>query len=322
MISAMKFATLGVSDLEQNLRLYRDVMGLRQERRYAVDPAQLRAWRLPANTKAEAVELSCKGYPMGWLRLVQFTPAGTQRVRDDSGPGATDTGTDVGPKAIDFYVRAPISDSIAKLDRFGLVRRSDPVLHHVDDVVSEELLFSGPDGVPLLLMVGHVHPKTALRPGSPDGEFSEIATISIVSADPEASRRFYGTALGMQVQQETLTRPEDQQRVNELTGTPPGTRIHWMIYTGGAEPSGKILLVHFFEHSGKRLKDRMRPGNLGFSLLTHVAPDLDAVVANVERLGFEIFSAPSNIQVAGVQRRVALVRGPNEELIELIDKEY
>lgn len=319
MISAMKFATLGVSDLELNLRLYRDVMGLKQERRYDLNASQLRAWQLPANTTAEAVELSCKGYPMGQLRLVQFSPAINQRVRHDSGPDASDTGTDIGPKAIDFYVRAPIASSIEKLEGFGLKRRSNPVLHHVADVVSEELLITGPDGVPLLLMVGHVHPPSALRPGSPDGEFSEIATISIVAGDPAVSRRFYGEALGMQLHQETRTRPEDQDGVNELTGTPQGTRIHWLIYTGGHEPSGKILLVHFFERSGKRLMGRMRPGHLGFSLLTHLTQAVDAVAANVARCGFEVVSAPASVSIAGRSRRIALVRGPNEEMIELSD---
>ncbi len=229
MISAMKFATLGVSDLDYSLRLYRDVIGLKEERRYALDASLLRAWQLPPGTSAEAVELSCKGYPMGQLRLVQFSPAATQLVRHDSGAGATDTGVDIGPKAIDFYVRAPISTSIAKLEAFGLKRRSNPVLHHIDDVVSEELLFSGPDGVPLLLMVGHVHPAHSLRPGSPDGEFSEVATISIVAGDPAISRRFYADALGMTALQETQTRPEHQDEVNKLTGTPQGTRIHWLI---------------------------------------------------------------------------------------------
>lgn len=317
MISGMTFATLGVSDLEHTLRLYRDVMGLKQERRYALEAALLHAWRVPAGTRAEAVELSCKGYPMGQLRLVQFTPHGAQRVRHDSGAGATDTGVDIGPKAIDFYVRAPIDAAIAKLEAFGLRRRSNPVLHQVDDVVSEELLFSGPDGVPLLLMVGHVHPASSLRPGSPHGEFSEIATISIVAGDPADSRRFYGDALGMRLLQETQTTAEHQDKVNELTGTPRGTRIHWLIYAGADEPSGKILLVHFFERTGKRLADRMRPGNLGFSLMTHQTPDVDATVASVARHGFTVVTPPGAVVAANAVHRIALVRGPNEELLEL-----
>lgn len=319
MITAMKFATLGVSDLEYNLRLYRDLMGLRPERRYSVDASQLRAWQLPPGTAAEAVELSCQGYAMGRLRLLQFSPASSVRVRHDSGAGATDTGVDIGPKALDFYVRAPIASAIRLLEDFGLKRRSDPVLHHVDDVVSEELLFSGPDGVPLLLMVGHVHPPSAMRSGAPHGAFSEVATISIVAGDPDVSRRFYGDALEMVVQQETRTLPDDQDKVNELTGTPPGTRIHWLIYTSAGEPSGKILLVHFFECSGKRLAGRMRPGNLGFSLLTHLTANVDAAAARVAVHGFEVVTPPVTVIVAGETRRIALVRGPNEELLELSD---
>ncbi len=61
----------------------------------------------------------------------------------------------------------------------------------------------------------------------------------------------------------------------------------------------------------------MRPGNLGFCLLTHLTKDVDAAAASVARHGFEVVAAPADVVVGGQPRRIALVRGPNEELLEL-----
>ena len=72
--------TLGVSDVERSLRLYRDTLGLRVESDGPASPERLRLWGLPA---ARVVELSCEGYPVGRLRLLQAAPPATAAVRLD-----------------------------------------------------------------------------------------------------------------------------------------------------------------------------------------------------------------------------------------------
>src|SRR6185436_14366218 len=117
-------------------------------------------------------ELSCKGYPVGRLRLVEYEPTPKQKVRLDFGAANPDSPTDVGAKALDFYVADPILPSVRKIEAAGYTFRSRPVKHQIGQTISEECLFSGPDGVPILIMVGHRHGPTSLRPGSPDGPFS------------------------------------------------------------------------------------------------------------------------------------------------------
>ena len=315
-VGAMRLATVGVSNLTEALTLFRDTMELQVEEQGYLSAALLNAWGLPQGTSAEYVELSCKGYPIGRLRLVHYSPAATQVVRSDHGFGGSDRGTDVGPKALDFYVADPIGPSVERIEALGYPFRSPPVKHQIGVSVSEECLFSGPDGLPVLLMVGHDHQPTSLRPGSPDGPFSEIPTISVVAGDLDATRQFYHDALGLVAVTDDETPDEYRNLVDDLTGVPHGTRVHFLMYVDEGEPSGKILLVHFFDQTTKRLTGRMMPGRLGFSLLTHDCDDLDGLHSVLAGAPCRIVVPPSTVD----DYRLMLVEGPNCELFEFVQR--
>ena len=320
MVSAMRLATVGVTNMKQALSLFRAIMQLKVERAGPAPQSLLNAWRVAPGTKAHMAVLSCKGYPMGQLRLVEFTPTPTQKVRLDFGAINADSGTDVGPKAIDFYVADPILPSVRKIEKAGYKFRSQPVKHQIGDTISEECLFSGPDGVPVLIMVGHRHFPTSMRAGSPDGPFSEIPTISIVAGDLTRTRAFYSGVLGLKAVADAETPEVYRSQVNNLTGTPDGTRIHFLLYGDPPEASGKILCVHFFNRTGKRLTGRMRPGHLGFSLLTHDAKNLDELHQKLRVYGSEIVTPPTLITDDGMPYKVMLAKGPNEEMFEFTQR--
>ena len=317
---AMRMATVGVTDLDQALTLFRDIMELKVEREGDLPGSLLSAWGVGDGTSARFVELSGKGYPIGLLRLVQYTPGATEKVRLDFGPDDADSGTDVGPKALDFYVADPIAPYVEKIEKAGYTFRSPPVKHQIGTTVSEECLFSGPDGVPVLIMVGHVHAVTSMRAGSPDGPFSEIPTISIVAGDLDESRKFYGEGLGLIAVTDAESSDENRDKVDDLTGVPHGTRVHFLLYADEGEASGKILCVHFYDRTGKRLTGRMKPGKLGFSLLTHDTDDLDALHDRLKGMGSEIVRPPVDISGDGDDYRMMLVKGPNEEMFEFTQR--
>jgi catechol 2,3-dioxygenase-like lactoylglutathione lyase family enzyme len=320
MVGAIESVTVGVGRLDEALALFRDLMQLRVDARFRASASVREAWRLAPGTQAEIVELSCRGYPVGRLRLVEYTPPATTRVRTHSGAGPLDHALDIGPKAIDFYVPAPMRRWYDAVLAAGYVARSEPVTHHVGDTISEEFVFWGPDGVPLLLMVGHRHAPDHMRLNPPDGPFSEVATISVVGADVASTRRFYEETLGLVALTNTETAEEFRAAANRLTGVPPETRTHWLLYAQPGEASGKILVVVFTPSQGKRLVGRMRPGRLGFSLLTHPARDLDALHARLERAGHAILTPPTVVDWNGTPRRLMLAEGPNEELFEFFER--
>lgn len=317
MVSALESVTVGVSRLDEALRLFRDTLGFQVDADFAAAPALCAAWGLPAGQGARIVELSLAGYPVGRLRVVQYTPAASERVRVHHGAGPHDGPMDVGPKAIDFYIHPPARRAFELITRAGFATRSPPIRHEVGETVSEEFVFWGPDGVPLLVMVGHRHGPDQMR--RVDAPFSEVATVSVVGGDPVATRRFYGEALGLRALLDIETAPEFLDLANELTGTPRGTPIHWLLYAEPGEPSGKILVLHFGGDPGRRLAGRMRPGHLGFSLMTQFAPDLDALERALRAAGARIMTPPVEVPWDGGTRRILLAHGPNEELFEFVE---
>jgi catechol 2,3-dioxygenase-like lactoylglutathione lyase family enzyme len=106
-VSAIRSCMVGVSDLERSLQLFQGVMQLRLERRGELSADELRLYDLPATTRAQYADLTCAGHPTGCLRLVQYSPTPTRYVRIDH--DGADSPTDIGPKALDFYVADPIS---------------------------------------------------------------------------------------------------------------------------------------------------------------------------------------------------------------------
>lgn len=314
-IYGMTSVTVGVSDMEESLGLFRDVMGLTVESDAQAPRALLDAWGLPENVTARLVELTCRGYPAGHLRLAQYSPAPTEAVRLDHGPGAVDSSTDIGPKAIDFYVPEPMSAAVEAITGAGYAFRSEPIRYELGDIESEECLFSGPDGVPALLMIGHRHPPESMRELPAGVRFSEIATTSVVCADPEAARRLYCDALGMEPGTDAWVPEENLDLARRLTGVATARAMHFLVLAAPGEPSGKLLFVHFAGAPGKRLTGRMRPGKLGVNLFSYTAGNLDATLERACEAGGILLRGPAQVG----ESRVALLLGANEELLELTE---
>ena len=234
-------------------------------------------------------------------------------MRLDHGAGAVDSSTDIGPKAIDFYVPPPMSAAVEAITGAGYIFRSEPIRYEVGDVESEECLFSGPDGVPSLLMIGHRHPPESMRALPRDVRFSEIATTSVVCSDPNAARRLYCDALGMEAGTDAWVPDENLGLARRLTGVKDAAGMHFLLVAAPGEPSGKLLFVHFKGVPGKRLTGRMRPGRLGVNLFSYTASDLDATLEKACKSGATLLRGPCEVG----DQRVALLLGANEELLEL-----
>ena len=226
-----------------------------------------------------------------------------------------DTPVDVGPKAIDFYANHNLGEAIAEMTAAGFPPRSRPIHYVIGHTETEELLFTGPDGVPFLLMVAVNHPASSHRIQPPGARYSEIATVSVICGDLDRSRRFYGEVLGMNTRSSADVAEDLLEVANELVDAPPGTPMHFLVYNAPPDPSGKYLLVHFYERTGRRLIGRMHPRNLGISLDTHDVADLDGVLRRASP--DEILAGPVEVPVGSSRYRIAILGGPNEEGFEI-----
>ena len=322
MISGIECVTLGVADLAAALRLYRDVCGFRVESDTRAAVSLLSVWSLPPYADVRLVEMSCDGYAFGRIRLAEFRGLVSPITRRDHGHEAPDRPTDAGPKALDMYVAPPLADAIAILTEAGCSLRADPVRFVVRDSDSEEALLTGPDEVPLLLMVGHRHPARAQRMVPADRRTSEVATVSVVIADLAATRHFYVDGLGLRtVDIDDELQGTERERVCRLFGVPADTRVSLVLFRDPAQPSGKVLGVHFHERTTAALRHAMQPGNLGINLFSTRCVHLEALRERLQANGLTEHLPITHVALGdGMPARVMLARGPNGELFEFIER--
>src|SRR6185295_4793581 len=127
-------------------------IGLQVDWEHEAGPDLARAWGLPETTRIRLAELSCGGYRTGRLRLAEYDPPAGQVVRADL-PGEADAPTAIGPKAIDFYTE-DVERAVEQLRAAGYPPRSRPIHYTVGEIETTELLVTGPDSVPFLVMQG------------------------------------------------------------------------------------------------------------------------------------------------------------------------
>lgn len=322
MISGIECVTLGVRDLEAGLKLFKDVCGFTVESDTRAAVSLLSVWGLPPYEDVRLVELSCDGYAFGRVRLALFPPERARPTRLDHGAGATDRPTDVGPKALDLYVAAPLDSAIRVMERAGCLLRSGPIRFTVRHSETEEALLTGPADTPLLLMVGHRHPKRAQRAIPAAGRTGEVATVSVVVADLEATRRFYVDGLGLHADDiDDELKDEERIRACRLFGVPDDTRVSLILFRDPAQPSGKVLAIHFHGATTGELASPMRPGNLGVSLFSSRCANLEALRERLQGAGLAAHLPILHVALGdGMPARVMLTRGPNGELFEFIER--
>jgi catechol 2,3-dioxygenase-like lactoylglutathione lyase family enzyme len=322
MISGIECVTLGVRDVEAALRLFRDVFGFQVESDTRASVSLLSVWGLRPYERVRLVELSCQGYAFGRVRLAQVPAGAAPLTRHDHGAGATDHPTDVGPKALDLYVAPPLDAAVRVVEAAGCAVRSAPVQFTVRETVTEEVIVTAPGHLPLLLMVGHRHPSRAQRAVPDAGRTSEVATVSVIVSDLAATRRFYVDGLGLAADGvDDELQGEDRIRVCRLMGAPQDARVSLVLFRDPAQPSGKVLAVHFHERTTPRLANTMRPGNVGVSLFSSRCPNLEALRERLQAGGVTAHLPISHVALGdGDPARVMLARGPNGELFEFVER--
>ena len=240
----------------------------------------------------------------------------------DQNGDAGDAPTDVGPKALDFYVAPPLQNAIGILAAAGCALRAGPVRFVVRDSDTEEALLTGPGETPLLVMVGHRHPARAQRAAPAPGCTSEVATVSVVIANRDTTRRFYVDGLGLRADDiDDELEDGERRRVCRLFGVAEDSRVSLVLFRDPAQPSGKVLGVHFHDRTTRELANPMRPGNVGINLFSTRCAHLEALRERLQSAGLAGHLPILHVALGdGMPARVMLTRGPNGELFEFIER--
>ena len=312
-VGAVRSVTIGVDNLDRALALFKDTMGMSIEARTQLSAARRSAWQLPDGVTGELVELSCAGYPVGRVRLLRLTPTPTTFVRDDAGPQATDSPIAYGPKAVDTYAQGVFEDAVEKFTRAGLEPRHDAPAVYPGGL--RESIFTGLGRTPTMVMERPSTPSSDMRADLPTDRFSEIATMSVISRDLDATRRFYGEILGFESRSDRIMPDSFAEPVRTLTGGPAGVPIHWVIFAEPGQGSAKFLVLDFAQSPKVPLRNGMHPRHLGIGVYSFPVSDIGTLAGRLHAAGFEIIAPPQSVDGAPTM----IVRGPNGEFCEFVE---
>lgn len=141
--------------------------------------------------------------------------------------------------------------------------------------------------------------------------FGGVATLTVLAEDLEAGAKFYMQGFGW--------RNTEPGRDAARAFGPGPVRVRAF----AAEASGAIdvLLGHHSDRSVPRSPRLSMPGRIGINFCTAWCEDLDAVRAGLAAIGVEPVMPPTHVGLPiGTPGRVMLVRGPSDELFELVDR--
>ena len=313
LLSEVRLATVGVSDLERAIRFYQQALAYRLCERGRVDPALAPLWQFDPAMALEYAVLAADDSGRGRLRLVAAARPGRAIWSVADRLRAT------GSYALNFRCR-DIHEQLEQIRAAGGQAASQPHFWEVNDQVHVyDSMSSDPDGTQLDLFS---YARGGELRGRLDTPVSVIQTVALAVADVERSRAFY-RAMGFV---ELFDRVLDFEGLGEMLGVDQPVKIHNVnLMKDGSIVPGRVEMFAYLDTGlppPQPLTERAVPPNLGllsFSLLT---TDAATVLAALEQLGGRSIGRRDAVLRPGFGHGgLSVLLGPDGERIELIDCE-
>lgn len=263
MVSEIRVATVGVSDLERSVAFYADAFGYVAGGEAGLGGADIeRAWRMPQGLTGRTVVMGPPGARSGLLRLACFDAPGQPIWGDHS------RARDYGHYALNIRV-ADVHATMDRVRAAGGTVRSEPTHWTVTpELAAWDSQACDPDGV--MLDVFQIEGEEGPLAGF-DGTASELQTVAIRVSDAQAAAAFYG-ALGFQVMYDKLI--EGMELFFRL---PPGTAMRNVnMYMPGGTMNGRVEIAQYVGLPGRDQRDRAVPPNTGPLAVSLETGDLPA----------------------------------------------
>lgn len=308
MLSEVKLATLGVSDLDKACAFYASALEYQVKESGPISAELAALWRFdPAMTGRYAM-IAADDSGLGRIRLVSFDAPGERLWNADNLYNGS------GFYALNFRGRDAL-DTMKAVKAAGGSSGKEPAAWDVSEQVSvRDSINDDPDGIRLDVFS---YDRGGELRGPLNTEVSVLQTIAIATRDVRRSETFY-RALGYEVLfDQTLDFPELQ----DLLGTDQPVRIHNvnLLKDGNIIP-GRVEMFAYLdmEHlPDAPLRDKAVPPNIGILSASFASTDLDADLAHMTSLGGELV-ARAKVALPGCGPcDVATLFGPDGELLEI-----
>ncbi len=311
LLSEVRMATLGVSQLDRAVEFYEQALDYRCEERGQVDPGLAPLWQFHPDLALEYAILAADDSGRGRIRLVAARTPGKPIW------SKADRLTATGAYALNFRCQ-DIHQQLQRIRNHGGEAGEHPHFWEVSDQVHVyDSMSADPDGTQLDLF-------SYARGGDLRGPLSTpvsvIQTVALAVADVDRSRRFY-QAMGFG---ELFDRVLDFEGLSDMLGVDRPVRIHNVnLMKDGEIVPGRVEMFAYLDTGlppPKPVTERAIPPNhgvLSFSLLT---TDAASVVEALKPLGARGIRRVPSVAVPGFDRcPLTTLLGPDGERIELVE---
>ncbi len=313
LLSEVRMATLGVSQIDRGVDFYRQALDYRCLERGVVDPALAPLWQFEATDELEYAIVAADESGLGRIRLVAGKVPGQAIWRK------ADRLTASGAYALNFRCQ-DIHRQLERIRSHGGQTGEQPHFWEVNDQVHVyDSMSADPDGTQLDLFS---YARGGELRGPLSTPVSVIQTVALAVADVATSRRFY-EAMGFQ---ELFDRVLDFDGLAEMLGIDQPVRIHNVnLMKDGQVVPGRVEMFAYLDTGMGRpepVTDRAVPPNnglLSFSLLT---TDANTVVETLQALGAHGIHRLDSVPLPGFGIvPLTVLLGPDGERLELIEVE-
>lgn len=318
--SPLDTAIISVSDLDESLAFYRDLIGLSViGMDTATDAGANAYWQVPAGTPVRSALLGHGPDPVGRLQLMQFGAGNGRLIRDPTIRRAT------GLINLNFYTE-DIHADFKKFSALGYPFWSEPVQHDFGPKVGTpiEVVFDGPNGMAINLvelitpndntLIGEMRSFVADFGRTATGYTPVVTSAHTVESTAKAVD-FYTRVLGMHV---AIDEELNSDESNRFLGLESGARTR-TVFVQGAHMFGKVALAEPLNYICASLIEQAVAPNLGYLAQSFRVDDLDAARSACRELGAEIYSDIRELELIGRGHcRAMLVRNPGSGALQEI----
>lgn len=295
---------ISVRDMAESVAFFRDTIEMTVVSESALEPEPFRQlWGLPPGTSARATCLK-NDEQSTMVELIEVSPNSGRFIRD--GARTYDHGL------LDIAFRAKNLVAIYEdLKQQGYRFVSAPAVYTADwaKVTVAEVIVIGPNQMPVALIERLSEPKPVIR-----NRFGTMVDVAQYVPSMEACAPFYTDILGYTSVFDAELPPG---LIDEVVALPPGSssRLNLMYQTHTKTPAVELISTNA---PGRNLGPVVHPLNYGLFSMSFETADLEELLGKVTAGGHPVLAGPIEYE-APVHGRVsaAIVRGPNDELIEL-----
>jgi len=309
MFSEINQVGITIRDVEGNLALYRDTLGLKIECDFeASGPAWERVTGIHG-VKFRRITLKKEGIDTGKITLHNFFTPQSRPFPVDRKP------YDIG--LYDFGFEATNIDKSYKLviERgFNFDSTVQPVIIG-GNTVAREASIQAPDGVHVMLAQILYKPSETQEEGHIIS--SEMDHVVLVVRDYERSLRFYRDILGLKPIIETVLEGEPTDLITRVSQA----RLKVCLLRKEKVNAGKVEIIQYLSHKGKSLPNDTSLYDCGLRFITFKVVDLEKVYNFLRSKEISFISEPGLVTMGSERIRMVIARDFDNVFIEFFQED-